>query len=169
MTTDTGEKRLNRKEAADYLTARGYRTAAATLAKMATLGGGPVYESFGRTPLYKPTDLLAWIASKNSGPKKSSSEPASPRPPLAAFNRAAWFVIGTEPRTKEAYYSRVYVAEFPGVSPFAPIEIAEYAKLQAEQGRSVEIVGPLLFHKIEESGHKNRAGVVTFALTESNQ
>jgi hypothetical protein len=35
------ERRIGRKEAAQYLTERGYRIAHATLAKLACLGGGP--------------------------------------------------------------------------------------------------------------------------------
>jgi hypothetical protein len=68
------ERRLNRAEAAAFLSERGYRVAYATLNKYATVGGGPSFESFGRRPLYKPTDLLAWVASKTSGPRRSTSE-----------------------------------------------------------------------------------------------
>jgi hypothetical protein len=53
------ERRLSRKEAAHFLTDLGYRTAPATLAKLACLGGGPVFRSFGRKPLYRAADLLA--------------------------------------------------------------------------------------------------------------
>jgi hypothetical protein len=45
------EFRLDRRQAAAFLTARGYRTAPATLAKLACIGGGPTFESFGRKPL----------------------------------------------------------------------------------------------------------------------
>jgi len=41
------QRRLDRKEAAQFLTAHGYRTAPATLAKLACIGGGPAFESFG--------------------------------------------------------------------------------------------------------------------------
>ena len=44
------ESRLDRRQAAAFLTARGYRTAPATLAKLACIGGGPTFESFGRKP-----------------------------------------------------------------------------------------------------------------------
>ena len=54
------ERRLDRKEAASFLTAHGYRTAPATLAKLACIGGGRAFESFGRRPLYRETELLAW-------------------------------------------------------------------------------------------------------------
>lgn len=73
MHTET-ERRLTRSEAAAFLTERGYRVAYATLNKYATVGGGPVFESFGRRPLYKPADLLAWVASKTTAPRRHTSE-----------------------------------------------------------------------------------------------
>ena len=68
------ERRLTRTEAAAFLTECGYRVAYATLNKYATVGGGPVFESFGRRPLYKPADLLAWVASKSTAPRRHTSE-----------------------------------------------------------------------------------------------
>jgi hypothetical protein len=68
------ERRLTRAEAAAFLSERGFLVAYATLNKYATVGGGPVFESFGRRPLYKPTDLMAWVAEKSSGPRRSTSE-----------------------------------------------------------------------------------------------
>jgi hypothetical protein len=52
------ECRLDRRQAAAFLTERGYRTAPATLAKLACIGGGPVFESFGRRPLYREVICL---------------------------------------------------------------------------------------------------------------
>jgi hypothetical protein len=66
---------LDRKAAAELLTQKGYRTAAATLAKYACLGGGPAFRSFGRKPLYLPADLLGWAESRTSAPRRSTSEP----------------------------------------------------------------------------------------------
>ena len=68
------ERRLSRAEAAAFLSERGFRVAYATLNKYATVGGGPIFQSFGRRPLYKPTDLLAWVAEKSSSPRRSTSE-----------------------------------------------------------------------------------------------
>ena len=68
------DRRLDRKQAAAFLTERGYRTASATLAKFACVGGGPVFESFGRRPLYREADLLAWAQSKTTGPRRSTSD-----------------------------------------------------------------------------------------------
>ena len=74
------ECRLDRRQAAAFLTARGYRTAPATLAKLACIGGGPTFESFGRKPLYLEVDLLAWAKEKTTGPRRSTSDPGA-RPP----------------------------------------------------------------------------------------
>jgi hypothetical protein len=69
---------LRRAEAAAYLTERGYRTAPATLAKYASIGGGPVFRSFGRIPLYGPDDLLSWAESRTSALRRSTSDPKWP-------------------------------------------------------------------------------------------
>jgi hypothetical protein len=71
------ERRLDRKQAAQFLTDRGYRTAPATLAKLACLGGGPTFESFGRRPLYREADLLAWAQARTTGPRRSTSDPGA--------------------------------------------------------------------------------------------
>ena len=68
------DRKLNRKEAAAFLTARGYRTAPATLAKLACTGGGPAFISYGKTPLYEPSQLLAWAQARSSGPRVSTSD-----------------------------------------------------------------------------------------------
>jgi hypothetical protein len=72
------ERRLTRAEAATFLSERGFRVAYATLNKYATVGGGPLFESFGRRPLYKPSDLLTWVAERSSGPKRSTSDVQQP-------------------------------------------------------------------------------------------
>lgn len=72
--TSTVERPLSRQDAAQFLAEMGYPVAVSTLAKYATIGGGPVFESFGRKPLYKPKDLLAWIAERSSGPRRSTSD-----------------------------------------------------------------------------------------------
>jgi hypothetical protein len=71
------EQRLDRQQAAAFLTARGYRTAPATLAKLASIGGGPIFESFGRKPLYREADLLAWAQAKTTGPRRSTNDPGA--------------------------------------------------------------------------------------------
>jgi lysozyme family protein len=71
------ECRLDRRQAAAFLTARGYRTAPATLAKLACIGGGPTFESFGRKPLYREAELLAWAKARTTGPRRSTSDPGA--------------------------------------------------------------------------------------------
>ena len=71
------ERRLDRRQAADFLSIRGYRTAPATLAKLACIGGGPMFESFGRKPLYREADLIEWARAKTTGPRRSTSDPGS--------------------------------------------------------------------------------------------
>ena len=69
-------RHLDRKQAAQFLTDHGYRTAPATLAKLACLGGGPVFRSWGRKPLYLAGDLIAWAEGRTSAPRRSTSEAA---------------------------------------------------------------------------------------------
>jgi len=68
------ERRFTRREAADYLTDHGYPVAPTTLAKYASIGGGPVFESFGRRPLYRPENLLLWARARSTGPRRSTSD-----------------------------------------------------------------------------------------------
>ena len=73
---DIHNQHFDRKNAAAFLTERGFKTAPATLAKLACLGGGPLFRSFGRKPLYLAADLLAWAEARTSGPRRSTSEAA---------------------------------------------------------------------------------------------
>jgi len=67
--------RLRRKEAVAYLfETHGVPIAVATLAKMATVGGGPAITYFGRIPLYALTDLDEWAKKRLSSPVGSTSE-----------------------------------------------------------------------------------------------
>jgi hypothetical protein len=77
--TDTTEtqRRLEQDEASKFLTDRGYRTAPATLNKLRHTGGGPVYEKFGRRPLYTEEALLDWIEECTSKPRRSTSDDGS--------------------------------------------------------------------------------------------
>jgi hypothetical protein len=65
---------LSREKTADALTAAGYPVSPATLATKATRGGGPPYQLFGRKPLYRWGNSLAWAQSKLSAPCASTSE-----------------------------------------------------------------------------------------------
>jgi hypothetical protein len=64
----------DRRAASQFLTELGYKTAPATLARLACVGGGPVFRRFGRKPLYDESDLLAWARSRLSPPLCSTSQ-----------------------------------------------------------------------------------------------
>ncbi len=67
--------RLRRSEASEYLQlVHGIQLSAATLAKFASVGGGPAYQKFGRWPLYEPAALDQWVTERLSAPQRSTSE-----------------------------------------------------------------------------------------------
>jgi hypothetical protein len=67
--------RLRRREASEYLKeVHGLLEAPSTLAKKACLGGGPIFESFGRVPYYKPEALDRYAADRLSKPRRSTSD-----------------------------------------------------------------------------------------------
>jgi hypothetical protein len=71
---------LRRTAASDYLDKEhGVQRAPTTLAKLAVIGGGPVFRRAGRVPLYSTDDLDNWVASKLSAPMRSTSDAASPK------------------------------------------------------------------------------------------
>jgi hypothetical protein len=66
---------LRRRAAAKYLREnRVIPTSEKTLAKLACVGGGPIYRRFGRIPLYLIADLDAYAEAKLSKPVHSTSE-----------------------------------------------------------------------------------------------
>ena len=65
---------LRRHALAAALTEAGYPTATATLATMASRGGGPPYRLYGRIPLYRWGDVLAWVESRLTAPRWSTSD-----------------------------------------------------------------------------------------------
>jgi hypothetical protein len=66
---------LRRNAAANYLREKwGIPRSAKTLAKLACIGGGPVYRLFGRIPLYTTADLDAYADAKLGKPVHSTSE-----------------------------------------------------------------------------------------------
>ena len=68
---------MDRAQAAEFLTQKGFKTARATLAKLACVGGGPEFCSFGRKPLYHAADLLRWAESRTTKSRRSTSEMTS--------------------------------------------------------------------------------------------
>ncbi len=65
---------LTRRQAAAALTAAGYPTAPATLARKASVGGGPVYRLYSSRVVYRWGDLVAWARSRMSPPVRSTAE-----------------------------------------------------------------------------------------------
>lgn len=75
-------KFFHRKEAVEYLSqVCGYPIATATLAKYATIGGGPVFRKIGQSKngrvLYERDDLERWATERISAPRKNTSEVSS--------------------------------------------------------------------------------------------
>lgn len=67
--------RLRRDEASSYLEiAHGIILSPATLATMATRGGGPGFQKMNRTPLYPREALDAWAIEKLGPLRMSTSE-----------------------------------------------------------------------------------------------
>jgi hypothetical protein len=65
---------LRRRATAEALTAAGYPIREATLSTKAVRGGGPPFRLFGRVPLYRWGDSLAWANARLSPPRRSTSE-----------------------------------------------------------------------------------------------
>lgn len=70
----TNSDYMRRKQAAEYLQAQYGAFTAQTLAKLACVGGGPVFQKMGRMVLYKPADLDAWATARMSAPVASTAE-----------------------------------------------------------------------------------------------
>jgi hypothetical protein len=69
---------LRRKAASKYLDdVHGIPCAPSTLAKLACIGGGPVFRRAGRIPLYSTDHLDDYAASRLSGPMRSTSDVTS--------------------------------------------------------------------------------------------
>jgi hypothetical protein len=65
---------LTRDRIAAALTDAGFPVTAATLATMATRGGGPIFRKFSNRPLYRWGDGLEWAQSRLSKPIRTTSE-----------------------------------------------------------------------------------------------
>jgi len=70
----TPDTLLRRRQAAEALDAAGFPVSHTTLATKATRGGGPPFRLFGRVPLYRWGDTLAWAEGRLSAPQRSTSE-----------------------------------------------------------------------------------------------
>ncbi|MFK8253129.1 hypothetical protein [Ancylobacter terrae] len=71
---------FRRHEAAAYVQAAyGFPCSRQWLAKLAVIGGGPVFHKAGRTPIYAPADLDAWALARIGAPQRSTSDRPSAR------------------------------------------------------------------------------------------
>ena len=65
---------LTRDKSAAALSSLGYPVSKATLATLASRGGGPLYRHFGKRALYRWSDLLDWAEARCGAAIRSSSE-----------------------------------------------------------------------------------------------
>jgi hypothetical protein len=66
---------MRRSEAASYIqTIYGFPCSRQWLAKLAVLGGGPLYRKAGRTPIYETVELDRWAEARIGPPQRSTSE-----------------------------------------------------------------------------------------------
>jgi len=77
VTEQTKSKRpFRRSQAANYVTdTYNVPCSSRTLAKLACVGGGPLYRLAGRFPLYEPEDLDAWVRARMSAKRRTTCEP----------------------------------------------------------------------------------------------
>ncbi|WP_292530593.1 hypothetical protein [Methylocystis sp.] len=67
---------LRRKAAGEYLKSKYGFGSERTLAKLACLGGGPLFRKAANAAIYAPEDLDAWAVAKIGAPQKSTSDAA---------------------------------------------------------------------------------------------
>lgn len=65
---------LNRGDCAKLLTEAGYPTSRATLATLASRGGGPLYRKYGRVVVYRWSDALEWAEKRLGAFRSTASE-----------------------------------------------------------------------------------------------
>lgn len=70
-----GQRYLSRTEAAQYIQSRyGFPCSRQWLAKLAVLGGGPIFRKAGRNPIYAPVELDDWAMARIGEPQRSTSD-----------------------------------------------------------------------------------------------
>ena len=70
-----GNRFLRRADAAAYVTDRyGFPCSRQWLAKLAVVGGGPVFRKAGRYPIYHPADLDRWATARIGPAQRSTSQ-----------------------------------------------------------------------------------------------
>jgi hypothetical protein len=72
---ERGRQFLRRSDAAAYVTEQyGFPCSRQWLAKLAVIGGGPVFRKAGRYPVYEPSELDRWAEARIGPPQRSTSE-----------------------------------------------------------------------------------------------
>ncbi len=71
----TEDRFVTRLKAAEFVCGLGLKISHRTLAKYASIGGGPLMVHFGRNVFYREPDLLDWVEARLSKPRRSTSEP----------------------------------------------------------------------------------------------
>jgi hypothetical protein len=70
----TSTRYLRRADAAEYVRLTwGLPCSPKWLAKLAVIGGGPLYQKAGRFPIYAPSDLDVWAQGRIGAPRRSTS------------------------------------------------------------------------------------------------
>jgi hypothetical protein len=101
---------LSRHALSKALADRGFPVPLASLATMASRGGGPPFMRFGTRVLYRWADALAWAQGRLRGPMSSTSEvdtsqadrlPCQPTVPAADAFDAAPDMVTDEPRPRD--------------------------------------------------------------------
>jgi hypothetical protein len=78
--TEAPTRLLRRTDAALYVSETyGFPCSRQWLAKLAVIGGGPLFRKAGRTPIYAPQDLDAWAKNRIGAPQRSTSD-VPPKP-----------------------------------------------------------------------------------------
>ncbi len=73
--TEAPARFLRRADAALYVSQNyGFPCSRQWLAKLAVIGGGPMFRKAGRTPIYAPQDLDAWAKDRIGAPQRSTSD-----------------------------------------------------------------------------------------------
>jgi hypothetical protein len=65
---------LRRNDASEFLREKYGFGGGSTLAKLACVGGGPIFHKAGRSVLYTIDDLDAWAQAKIGAPQRSTSD-----------------------------------------------------------------------------------------------
>lgn len=74
QTTNAEQRYLRRSDAATYIRAAyGFPCSRQWLAKLAVIGGGPIYRKAGRYPIYLTADLDIWARSRIGARRHSTS------------------------------------------------------------------------------------------------